>query len=447
VVIMRWWLEAATGFVVINVLHLAGLAVPGNIWVFNAILIIATALAQTKRPAGAKWARIAMPVGLTGMLAYLSGWGPLLAVAFVVASSALLQDLGARHWRRVMILSVLAIATGQGAVALGWLPSYLPQSAAQAIGLISLGSTSTGIRLLGKAMAAREQAEETARRNEDRFRALVQDSADVIAITDLTGKVTYVSAAVEHVMGLTVDEFMNTPGRELVHPDDYPEASAMGLALAKGTGHYHTELRFRHGDGTWRWHEVFARNLAEHPAVAGIVYNHRDITERKQYQERLAHEVAHDPLTGLVNGATFRTKLDERRGGAVLYLDLDGFKQINDEYGHDAGDALLTATARVIRECVRDADTVARLGGDEFAVLLGDAGSAESVAARILDRLGEPVLIAGHQVRARASIGIAVGEPGEAAREILHRADEAMYRAKRSGKHRWELSTGLAARA
>ena len=192
------------------------------------------------------------------------------------------------------------------------------------------------------------------------------------------------------------------------------------------------------------------RNLLGNPAVRGIVANHRDVTERRAIQELLAYDASHDALTGLVNRAAFLRALhqaldqaeQEHRRLAVLFVDLDGFKRINDTLGHEVGDALLVGVGRVIQRNILGSDQVGRLGGDEFAVVLAHIDTpdnAMAVARRIVTELQQPLPTAGRSVHARASIGVALSGPDALdAGELLRRADTAMYRAKRQGGG-WQL--------
>jgi diguanylate cyclase (GGDEF)-like protein len=179
-----------------------------------------------------------------------------------------------------------------------------------------------------------------------------------------------------------------------------------------------------------------------------------DITKRKKGEEELRHGAHHDPLTGLANRTLLLQELERtlargrrREGSSVglLFLDLDGFKAVNDTLGHIAGDQLLTEVARVLRECVRPSDVVARLGGDEFTVILTDLHSkedADAVAARILGRLQEPVQVRAGSIHTGASIGIALTAGRSViATDLLHEADAAMYKAKAGGKNRYEFYT------
>jgi diguanylate cyclase (GGDEF)-like protein len=194
--------------------------------------------------------------------------------------------------------------------------------------------------------------------------------------------------------------------------------------------------------------EAIASNRLADDAVRGIVVNARDVGERKALLDQLAHQAFHDPLTGLANRALFYDRIShalqlaqrEGRTITVLFLDLDGFKQINDSMGHAEGDHLLRMVANRLRACARATDTVARLGGDEFAVLVEDTAVARSTE-RLIDRIREqiafPFTLAGREVRISVSVGSASTAGGEVD-EVLRHADVAMYAAKRAekGSHR-----------
>jgi len=220
------------------------------------------------------------------------------------------------------------------------------------------------------------------RRSEQRFRALVQRASDLILVVDPTGVISYVSPSITRVLGYPVEDIRGTNWLDLLHPEDaahtrriYAELAASPGAQAAG------EVRARHHDGSWRTLEVNRTNLLDEPGVEGIVVTARDVTERKAFEEQLRHQAFHDPLTGLPNRALFKERVGQalrraqRQGTsqAVLFLDLDNFKAINDTLGHDAGDTVLTTVAERLRESLRADDTAARFGGDEFAILLEDA--------------------------------------------------------------------------
>jgi diguanylate cyclase (GGDEF)-like protein len=201
-----------------------------------------------------------------------------------------------------------------------------------------------------------------------------------------------------------------------------------------------------HADGSWRVIEATANNLLDDPSVRGIVINSRDATERKAFEEQLSHQAFHDPLTDLPNRALFTDRLGHAlaradrhpESVAILFLDLDNFKVINDSLGHKAGDELLVSTAERLRRCLRPGDTVARLSGDEFTVLLEDMPDrreAIRLAERIARRMGEPFVLKGREAFTTTSIGIAfASSAADQPDDLLRKADIAMYRAKSQGK-------------
>jgi diguanylate cyclase (GGDEF)-like protein/PAS domain S-box-containing protein len=239
-----------------------------------------------------------------------------------------------------------------------------------------------------------------------------------------------------------------------VHPDDAPRLRAeMETHLAGGSPRLESEHRLRHADGSWRWVLVRAVALRERNARASrLAGSMTDISARKRAEEELRRAAMHDALTGLVNRAYFLESLDravaraQRRPDqtiALLFLDLDRFKQINDSLGHLAGDRLLTNIARRLQACVRPGDVLARLGGDEFAVLLDDLKDpvdAVHIAERMQEVLRSPLPTDSSEIVVTASIGVAFGGAElEGHEELLRDADLAMYRAKASGKARYEV--------
>jgi diguanylate cyclase (GGDEF)-like protein/PAS domain S-box-containing protein len=294
------------------------------------------------------------------------------------------------------------------------------------------------------------------RQSEARFRSLVQNSSDVVAVIGRDGRVTYQSDALRRVLGHEPDSRV---GREFgadVHPDDHAWFEELVAGLKETTGALSAAFRLRHADGSWRWVDAIGLNLLADRAVRGIVLNFRDVTERKRLEDQLQHQAFHDPLTGLANRALFADRVTHAlaRGGrhpderlAVLFVDLDDFKVVNDSLGHAAGDELLTAVAERVRACLRLQDTAARLGGDEFGILVEetDATGAGRVAERVLSALRQPFALDQRQVFAEASIGIALGagrhdgQDGRSAEELLRNADAAMYTAKSLGKGRFEF--------
>jgi len=265
----------------------------------------------------------------------------------------------------------------------------------------------------------RKAAERAVRASEERFRSLVQNSSDVISIVDADGGVRYHSESVRRVLGYDPAELVDGDPLSLVHPDDRERVARFVAEAALRPGVTAAETwRMRHRDGTWLHSETVAANLLEDPNVRGLVLNTRDVSDRKELEAQLVHQAFHDGLTGLANRTLFaeRVELALARSGqgelAVLFIDLDDFKHVNDSLGHAAGDQLLIAAARRLQGCLRPTDTAARLGGDEFAVLLErvtDAESAAGVAGRVLDTLHQPFGLNGRTIPIKASLGVATG--------------------------------------
>ena len=287
--------------------------------------------------------------------------------------------------------------------------------------------------------------------SEQRFRALVQRASDVIAVIDPDGLLVYESPAVERILGWKRE--LGRPAIDLVHPDDRERGlAALSYVLANPGKSLTVELRHEDSGGCWHWVESTVTNLVDEPTVRGIVINGRVVDERKSLERELTERALHDPLTGLANRVLLRERVETSllrrdrmsRPPALLFIDIDDFKMVNDGFGHDAGDGLLVAVGNRLRAAVRPEDLVSRLGGDEFAVLIEESSespdAAIDVAQRILEALQPPFDVSGHTIHLGASIGIASycgGTPD--ADLILRQADIAMYDAKANGKSQYSL--------
>jgi diguanylate cyclase (GGDEF)-like protein/PAS domain S-box-containing protein len=294
-------------------------------------------------------------------------------------------------------------------------------------------------------MHERRAAEDAVRTSEQRFRSLVQRASDLTCVTDALGVLTYVSPAVETLLGYDAEEFVGAPLADRVHDDDRPAlASAVANLGREPSGTATVDFRIQASDGRWRNIEAVGRNLLEDSAINGIVWNGRDVTDRRLLQDELTYQAYHDSLTGLPNRALLTDRLDlaravSGRDVAVLLIDLDGFKAVNDTMGHPAGDELLRQVAERLTRCLRTDDLAARLGGDEFAAVVDTGPDVDllAIAARILTALREPYDLKGRTVIVGASIGVATGEAD--ASDLLRDADIAMYTAKAAGKNRVEV--------
>ena len=289
------------------------------------------------------------------------------------------------------------------------------------------------------------------RRSEDRFKAMAQNTAELVAILDEGGRISYVSPSVDAILGRDPSSLLGQTFFSIVHPDEVARADGLLREIVSHPGKVSTiELPLLHHEGSVRHFELIWNNLVENHSIGGVVVNGRDITERKILEQELAHQAFHDPLTNLANRALFRNRVElavaratrETNPVAVMFLDLDNFKTINDSLGHAAGDLVLIDVGRRIRDCLRPGDTAARLGGDEFGILLepADPAGARFVAERIMEALSPAFLVQRNEVVVHASIGIVVAsESAESAEEILRNADVAMYAAKAHGKARYEV--------
>jgi diguanylate cyclase (GGDEF)-like protein/PAS domain S-box-containing protein len=317
---------------------------------------------------------------------------------------------------------------------------------------VSLASLASQVSL---ALDAASLADDLHRRkSEARFRSLVAHSSDLITVLDADGVVTYQSPSVERILGYRAAEIEGTKFEQLLAVSDRPR---LGKVLEhdglRSVDAHALECSIRHQDGRWLQFEVRHTHLLHDETVRGIVLNSRDVSERRAFEDQLAHQAFHDPVTGLANRALFVDRVQHSLRGAdrsgtligVMFIDLDDFKTVNDSLGHPAGDAVLLEVAGRLERTVRPTDTVARFGGDEFAILLdGISGSDEAalVADRVLSVLEAPMDIERKHVYARASIGICLNDGQGAsfdAEAMVRNADVAMYMAKRDSKGRYRL--------
>jgi diguanylate cyclase (GGDEF)-like protein/PAS domain S-box-containing protein len=291
------------------------------------------------------------------------------------------------------------------------------------------------------------------KRSEERYALAAAGANDGLWDWDLDRDELYFSSRWKMMLGLAPDAPCDHAEvwLERVHPDDIGSLRvAMDRHWTSTTGSFQHEHRVRHEDGTYRW--MLCRGLAVRNAenrVVRMAGSQTDITDRMIAQDQLRHAALHDPLTGLPNRACFmealhqafeRSRRHPEHQFAVLFLDVDGFKALNDSCGHLTGDTLLAGIAKRLETSLRSEDVIARLGGDEFTVLLNgieDAVQAADIAERMQDSLRAPLSLEGHKVSPTVSIGIAMSAPYYTRPdEILRDADLALYRAKELGKAR-----------
>ncbi|HVA06804.1 MAG TPA: diguanylate cyclase, partial [Acidimicrobiales bacterium] len=565
---------AAVAILALRELHLVART---PIWLIPVILVGGQLLTTT---AGLWWDRsqgrlqlhilIASQMILVTAVIYATGWGPALGIGLVLVGQDALAVTGSSSQRVVLGWTLSCLAAGEGLIALRWVPSLLPIPEVHGLAILMGIGIVFSYRSLRSALIDREESAALTDSRERRFRALVQSSSDLVFVVDATATVTYASPSCTKVLGYEPGVLLGSETGELVHQDDI-ESLRLTLRGTLGVPGESVEFSFRvrHDDRTWRWLEGLATNLLDDPAVAGMVINARDVTERRARLERQAaisdlgrevlrattfeesvecaadviirtvhasncrivsvpqsagpspqgteeidtagrnagmaagadvpalrvsvgdpeqplayievfkdisttrdeeafvemvagivlsatvrfgaedairHQAMHDPLTGLPNRTLFNDRLEHAldrhardiRYVAVMIVDLDGFKNVNDSLGHLTGDALLVAVANRFEARLRGFDTIARLGGDEFALLfdeLDEADQAGRVAQRVLDALVGPLPLPGREVAIGASVGVSLtNTPGAKADRLIADADAAMYRAKREGK-------------
>ncbi|MHB1215263.1 MAG: EAL domain-containing protein [Thiobacillus sp.] len=295
----------------------------------------------------------------------------------------------------------------------------------------------------------RRRAEEALRESEARFRAMAEHSADWIWSIDTHGRHVYSNQRGLANLGYSTEEFRVVDSVSLVHPDDVQLLrKTLENAVSARQGWQNIVLRWRHRNGSYRTFESSASALfSEAGHLIGFQGVDRDITERRMAEARIEFLAHHDVLTGLPNRILLRDRFEHamavaersRAWVAMLFLDLDNFKVVNDTLGHEAGDRLLQEVVTRLSECTRESDTISRQGGDEFILLLNeipDLETVERIASKILAHLSEPTEIDGHVLNTSCSIGIAVyPEDGKDFDSLLQKADTAMYNAKDAGRN------------
>lgn len=275
-----------------------------------------------------------------------------------------------------------------------------------------------------------------------RFEHLFRHANDIITVVDAVGDVLYASPSTRRVLGHPEDWAGPAGLLDGVHPDDIASSRAAFHELLAGTrGSEPFTMRMRSATGEWRHLECVGVNLLDEPAVAGIVLTSRDTTERERLVAQLAHSATHDHLTGLANRGLLDAQLSAGLARAIrhdtsvglCFVDLDGFKNVNDTWGHAAGDRLLQEVAARLRGAIRGGDLAARIGGDEFVVMMdpvADLDDARLVATRVRDAIVAEVPDIAPGFTCGASVGVAISAIDDTPETLVQRADAALYRAK-----------------
>ncbi|NRD76801.1 PAS domain S-box protein [Bacillus sp. BRMEA1] len=301
---------------------------------------------------------------------------------------------------------------------------------------------------ISRDMTDRYLAEQALKASEEKYRLITEYSQDMIRLIDENGLAIYASPSHKTILGYAPEEFVGRHIAAGIHPDDVePFQTKLALAI-KEHENFRVEVRRQHKAGHWIWVESHGTLVTDEEGhLKQIVLTSRNIMDRKEYEERLKNLAFCDPLTGLPNRRSFSHLLErsikeaERYGRmlAVLFLDLDNFKWVNDTFGHDVGDVLLMQFAQRLQSVLRESDVIARLGGDEFIILLPEISTeqdAVAAAEKILDILREPWNVEGQTLHTTSSIGIAIyPENGTASQQLIKRADLALYHAKEQGRN------------
>jgi diguanylate cyclase (GGDEF)-like protein/PAS domain S-box-containing protein len=302
-------------------------------------------------------------------------------------------------------------------------------------------------------ISERKAAEDALKAAHERFRSAFENAPIGMAMIDLEGRIIRANPALGSIVGRPPAALAGTAAHDLTHPDDRQSGGTeMGDLVATGAEGYQIEMRYLHVEGRPVWVSVSVscvRDDGDRPLY--LIAQVEDVTERRALRERLAYAAIHDPLTGLPNRELFMDRLEMtlrratrgERQVAVMFLDLDRFKLINDSLGHDVGDRILCTVADRLSPVMRDSDTLARFGGDEFTVLCGDVHDetdALEVAQRLVRAMGEPLALPSGEIFVSLSVGIALsGDASQSGAELLRNADVAMYRAKARGPSRIEI--------
>jgi len=290
------------------------------------------------------------------------------------------------------------------------------------------------------------EAQRKLRESEEKYRFIADHTSDLIMILDDQKSITYVSPSSEPLLGYSSEECLEKNISAFISEHDILSFMNLVEQLEKTNTVLETELRYKHASGCLIWMELRGSYVVDENKKRTIIVS-RDISERKKYEEELRNLAFHDSLTGLPNRYYFNELLkDEMRKSkvhsmemALMYLDIDSFKQVNDTFGHAGGDAILIEFSRRIQNSIRNKDIVCRLSGDEFVIIVSipsDEEVVRKIASQIQVELKQPILFENHQIRITASIGISIYNDVElTSEELIKRADNALYEVKENGKN------------
>jgi diguanylate cyclase (GGDEF)-like protein/PAS domain S-box-containing protein len=301
--------------------------------------------------------------------------------------------------------------------------------------------------IVSRNITERKKAELALQASEKKYRLITENMNDIISVFDADGTIRYVSPSFEHILGYSSVDFIEKNIFHLIHPDDENAFQFFNEMLLDKKSKNKVEFRYRHVEEHYIWFEGnFTCILNEDGGLDHVIGSVREIMDRKKYELLLQKMAYHDPLTAIPNRRFFMEQLEremtaaDQRGSslALLYLDVDHFKHINDTLGHEVGDELLTHFVQRIQSSLRLTDTIARLGGDEFVIILSDVSTQEQaafIAERICVSLQQPWELSANKLISSSSIGVALyPQHGTCAQSLLRHADQALYIAKREGR-------------
>jgi diguanylate cyclase (GGDEF)-like protein/PAS domain S-box-containing protein len=431
------------------------------IWILVVILAITSVANMTSflwlrarpGPGVPMQVRLAVSAFSTAAVIYAAGWGSIIVIGYAVGVAEIVRSNGSATWRGALGWNAAAILCGEIAIQLHWAPSIVAVGTAHEAAIFGFACLALVTRVLVLTSGTAEMAEARLRERSERFESLVAHASDVIGAVDGRGNITFLSPAIETLLGYTPAELEGTQLVDVIDTDDAHEVRRIldELSASPNAIDRRDDVRFRHRVGHER-RVVVTFTSRDAGGDDALVINLHDVTVERALEDRLRFDAMHDPLTGTWNRPAFTEATENacassaRDGGtiALLFVDVDGFKQINDTLGHDRGDELLTHVARSIQSCLRAGNILGRWGGDEFVVLLTNVNHPEdaiAVADRILAELDGVTLDPAVHPRTTVSIGIATSTNGTHSAATLARlADEAMYTAKHDGRARWALS-------
>lgn len=312
-----------------------------------------------------------------------------------------------------------------------------------------VGEEVIGVFGVAKDITAMKKVEESLKVSEERYRLITKNMTDLVAIWDVNGVVKYASPSHELVLGFTSEVYEGNHAFDLIHPDDIPHVQSQFMNMVLTKENQVMEFRYKHVKGNLVWMEAKGTpNIDDEGNLLHFLVIAREITERKLFEEKLNHMAYHDTLTGIPNRRFFQERLEQalkeagryRRKLAVMYMDLDKFKHINDTFGHDVGDELLKQISERVQGCLRESDILARQGGDEFTILFSEIQEEQiaiQIAERILTCLQAPWNIGKYVIHTTSSIGIAFyPTDGTTTGELMKHADTALYEVKENGRNK-----------